>query len=70
MEVFEIAMSRSSTVRKALKLLRLKHWKFSIETNPMKKSKLRVVIKRITDQSYADQSGKEYNQILGALQDA
>ena len=70
MEVFEIAMSRSSTVRKALKLLNLEHWKFSIESNPMKKSNLRVVLKSIYGHGFEDKSGHEYNKILGVLRDA
>ena len=68
MKVFELTATQANAVRKALKLLRLQYWKFTIEPHPMKKSLMRVVF-NIRGRPSFEESGREWNQInqiLGA----
>lgn len=70
LEAFEITAQQANAVRAALKILRLQHWKYSIEPHPIKKPKWRVVVTSRGKSDFEASSGNEWNKIIGVLRNA
>jgi len=70
MEVIEITTSQVGAVQKALKLLNLQYWSYSIHNHPLKKPISRIIFVPLRGSVTNQSTGlwSEWNLILGALE--
>jgi len=66
LEAFEVTAAQANAVRKALKLLSLRYWRYTIDNHPLKKPMMRIVFRTIGRPDPED-LGREWNKINAVL---